>query len=108
MFPYIKIEDYGIDETDFAIVNKTINDEFEYSETGGFYDNGGYIQFFQADMSQTEALAMADYMVEGGWFRANMLISVFEFMFYNANLELLAIYNFKVASSSSGILTTKL
>jgi len=37
-----------------------------------------------------------------------MLISVFEFMFYNANLELLAIYNFKVASSSSGILTTKL
>jgi len=108
VFPYIKIEDYGIDETDFEIVNKTINDEFDYQETGGFYDNGGYIQFFPADMSQTDALNMADYMVKGEWFKSNMLISVFEFMFYNANLELLAIYNFKVASSSSGILTTKL
>lgn len=68
VFPYIKVEDYGIDETNFEVVNKTINDEFVYQETGGFYGDGGYIRFFKADMSLDEAQGMAEEMIKGDWF----------------------------------------
>ena len=58
--------------SDFSKVNKT-NPGLDYTETGGYQGNGGFVKFFKGNASYNTTYETYKRMLKNYWFRDDML-----------------------------------
>jgi hypothetical protein len=65
----------GATTKDFAGINKSPfgRDQVKYTNSGGYYGQGGFIHYFKSDLSADQASTYYDELVEDGIFDSNFM-----------------------------------